>query len=156
MIMSFSQVVLVVKKPACQCRRCKRCRFDPRVRKIPWRRKWQPTPVFLAGKFHGQRGLVGYSPWDLNKSDMTEWLCTTTHNIPVLKVNALATQQELLQFLLHIWNYYLEQSEAQVFPSSLISLWWIPVSSRVLLLHKLKGWLLLEVGRDPSSWYWRA
>ena len=34
------------------------------VRKIPWRRKWQPTPVFLPGKSHGQRSLVGYSPWD--------------------------------------------------------------------------------------------
>ena len=38
------------KKSACQCRRRKRHRFDPWVRKIPWRRKWQPTPVFLPGK----------------------------------------------------------------------------------------------------------
>ena len=36
---------------------------ETRVRKIPWRRKWQPTPVFLPGKSHGQRSLVGYSPW---------------------------------------------------------------------------------------------
>ena len=36
---------------------------DPRVWKIPWSRKWQPTPVFLPGKFHEQRGLAGYSPW---------------------------------------------------------------------------------------------
>ena len=36
---------------------------DPWVRKIPWRREWQPTPVFLPGKVHGQRSLVGYSPW---------------------------------------------------------------------------------------------
>ena len=41
---------------------CRRCRFDPLVWKIPWRRKWQSTPVFLPGKFHGQRSLVGYSP----------------------------------------------------------------------------------------------
>ena len=40
----------------------KRWRFDPWVRKIPWRRKWQPTPVFLPGKSHGQRRLVGYIP----------------------------------------------------------------------------------------------
>ena len=46
----------VVKKPACQCRKPG---FDPWVRKIPWRRKWQPTPVFLPGKSHGQRSLVG-------------------------------------------------------------------------------------------------
>ena len=37
--------------------------FDPWVRKIPWRREWQPTPVFLPGEFHGQRSLMGYSPW---------------------------------------------------------------------------------------------
>ena len=47
------------KESACQCRRC---RFDPWVRKIPWRRKWQPTPVFLPGELHGQRSLAGYSP----------------------------------------------------------------------------------------------
>ena len=45
---------------ACQCRRC---RFDLWVAKIPWRRRWQPTPVSLPGKSHGQRRLAGYSPW---------------------------------------------------------------------------------------------
>ena len=43
---------------------CRRHRFGPWVRKIPWRRKWQPTPVFLPGKCHRQRSLAGYSPWD--------------------------------------------------------------------------------------------
>ena len=47
------------KEPVCQCRRC---RFDPWIRNIPWRRKWQPTPVFLPGKPHEQRNLAGYSP----------------------------------------------------------------------------------------------
>ena len=42
---------------------CRRCRFNPWLRQIPWRRKWQPTPVFLPGKSHGQRSLVVYSPW---------------------------------------------------------------------------------------------
>jgi len=37
--------------------------FNPRVEKIPWRREWQPTPVFLPGESHGQRRLMGYSPW---------------------------------------------------------------------------------------------
>ena len=47
-----------------QCRRHGRSReFSPWVEKIPWRRKWQPTPVFLPGESHGQRSLVGYSPW---------------------------------------------------------------------------------------------
>ena len=44
--------------------RCRRHGFNPWVRKVPWRRKWQPTPVFFPGKSHGQRSLVGYSPWD--------------------------------------------------------------------------------------------
>jgi len=48
------------KEPACQCRRCKGGRFDPWVGKIPWRRKCQPTPVFLPEESHGQRSLVGY------------------------------------------------------------------------------------------------
>ena len=48
------------KESACQCSRCKRCRFDPWVGKIHWRRKWQPTPVFLPGESHGQRSLAGY------------------------------------------------------------------------------------------------
>ena len=51
------------KEPACPCRRQKRHGFDPWVGKIPWRRKWGPTPVFLSGESHGQRNLVGYSPW---------------------------------------------------------------------------------------------
>ena len=51
------------KDSACQCSRHKRLGFDPWVRKIPWNRKWQPSPVFLPGKSHGWRSLAGYSPW---------------------------------------------------------------------------------------------
>ena len=54
--------------------RHKRCGFNSWVRNILWRRKWQPTPVFLPGESHGQRSLVGYSPWGHKGSDMTEWL----------------------------------------------------------------------------------
>ncbi|CAI9180043.1 unnamed protein product [Rangifer tarandus platyrhynchus] len=57
------------KESTCQCRRL---RFDSWVRKIPWRRKWQPTPVFLPGESHGPRSLVGYSPWGRRESDTTE------------------------------------------------------------------------------------
>ena len=46
--------------------------FDPRVGKIPWRRAWQPTPVFLLGESHAQRSLVGYSPEGHKEPDMTE------------------------------------------------------------------------------------
>ena len=60
------------KEPARQCRRHKRRWFDSWVRKIPWRRAWQPTPVFLPGKSKGQRNLVGYSPWGCKDSDAIE------------------------------------------------------------------------------------
>ena len=60
------------KEPACQCRRHKRRRFDPWVRKILWRRAWQPTPVFFPGESHGRRSLVGYSLWGCKELDMTE------------------------------------------------------------------------------------
>ena len=49
-----------------------RCRFDPWVGKIPWRKTQQPTPVFLPGESHGQRGLAGYSPRGGPESYMTE------------------------------------------------------------------------------------
>ena len=48
--------------------------FDPWVGKIPWKRKWQPTPVLLSGKSHGRRSLAGYSPWGRKESDTTERL----------------------------------------------------------------------------------
>ena len=60
------------KEPTCQCRRLKRCGFSPWVKKIPWRRKWPSPPVFLPGGFHGQRSLVGCSPWGCKEPDMTE------------------------------------------------------------------------------------
>ena len=60
------------KEFACQCRRPKRWRFDPWVGKIPWSRKWQPTPVFLPEESHGQRSLADYSPWGCKESDTTE------------------------------------------------------------------------------------
>ena len=50
------------KEPTCWCRRHKRWGFDPWVGKIPWRRAWQPTAVFLPRESHGQRSLVGYGP----------------------------------------------------------------------------------------------
>ena len=60
------------KEPTCQCRRLKRCGFDSWVGKIPLRRKWQPTLVFLLGESHRQRSLVGYSPWGRKGLETTE------------------------------------------------------------------------------------
>ena len=60
------------RESACQCRRRKRHGFDPWVRKIPWTRKRKPATLFLPGKFHGQRNLVGYSSWGHKEPDRTE------------------------------------------------------------------------------------
>ena len=66
------------KEPSCQRRRGKRHGFDPWVRKIPWSRKWQPTPVFLTGKSHRQeepvqlQSMGSDSPWGHKESDTTE------------------------------------------------------------------------------------
>ena len=59
------------KESACQFRRRG---FDPCVRKISWRRKWQPISVFLPGESYGHNGLSGYNPWGCRESDMTWWL----------------------------------------------------------------------------------
>ena len=64
------------RESTCQCRRCRRCGFDPWVEKIPWSRKWQPTAASLPGKFHGQRSLADYSSWGHKESNMTKH----THN----------------------------------------------------------------------------
>ena len=60
------------KEPTYQCRRLKRCGFDLWVRKISWRRKWQPTPRFLPGESQGLGSLVGCHLWGRTESDTTE------------------------------------------------------------------------------------
>ena len=71
----------LAKTPCCRCRgpgfnpwSCRRHGFDPWVRKIPWRREWQPALVVLPGKSHGQRILAGYSPQSCKESDTTQQL----------------------------------------------------------------------------------
>ena len=61
---------------ACQCRRCG---FNLWVGKIRWKRKWQPTPVFLPGEFHVQRSLVVYLPRSHKELDTAEWACARVH-----------------------------------------------------------------------------
>ena len=72
------------KEFACQDRRC---RFDLWIEKIPWRRKWQPTPVFLPGKSHGQTRLVGYSSWG-SQNNQT-WLSNQTTTVCHLTLSVI-------------------------------------------------------------------
>ena len=66
-----SQVALVINSQPANAGD-KRCRFDPWIRKIPWKREWKPTLRFLPGESHGQRSLAGYSPQSLKELDTTE------------------------------------------------------------------------------------
>ena len=68
------------------------CGFDPWAEKIPWRRAWQHTPVFLPGESHVQRSPVGYSPWGHKELNMTE----ATKHTPVL-VRQGRTRSEITQ-----------------------------------------------------------
>ena len=70
--MGFPGGALVVKSPPANAGDITRCRFTPRIEKIPWRRAWQPTPVFLPRESHRQRSLVGCSPWGCKELGTTE------------------------------------------------------------------------------------
>ena len=76
----------VSKELACQYKRYKRLRFNSWVRKIPWRKALQPTPVFLPGESNGQRSLVGYSPWGSKESD------TIAQHTPSIRSYGLGAQ----------------------------------------------------------------
>ena len=73
------------KELAYQCRRLNNFGFDTWVGKIPWRRAWQPTPIFLPEKSHGQKSLAGYSPWGHKELDMTE--ATYHHHIFISNIS---------------------------------------------------------------------
>ena len=85
------QAFVQQKRICLQCRRCRRPGFDPWVKKIPWRRKWQPTSALMPGKSQGQRSLVGIGLWGRKESDTTEateHACTHICTSPAPKWNA--------------------------------------------------------------------
>ena len=77
--------------------------FHPWVRKIPWRKKWLLTPVFLPEEFHGQRILVGYSPWGCKESDMTGQLSRNS----LKRVKVLYSQ---LTWVVFSWIYLMQEN----------------------------------------------
>ena len=108
------------------CLQCRRPGFDPWVGKIPWRRKWQPTPVFLPGEYHGQRSLAGYIPWGLKESHMTERI-STAH---IRSVNALFLKIKEQ----HILNNFSMPLEQNVLFSVFVAVCWFDFSVCVHLL----------------------
>ena len=87
-----SLVTAMVKK------QCRRPRFNPWVRKSPWRREWLLTPIFFPGEFHGQRSLVGYNPWGCKESDTTEQLTL---------INVLGIEEHTYMVFYHIFLFLL-------------------------------------------------
>ena len=74
----------------------------PELGRSPWRRKWQPTPVFLPIESQGQRSLMGYSPWGRKESDMTERLSTVDTSVLHSQIRCLAHRIDVLQNKDHI------------------------------------------------------
>ena len=87
------------KESAVQYRRHRTCEFDPWVMKIPWRRKWQPTPVFLHGKFHGQRSLAGYSPWGCKEA-----ISELSWHLPRIQIHNFGKLSQDCHLCLHMWE----------------------------------------------------
>ena len=140
-------------KSAGQCRRHRRWRFDPWGGKMPWRRKWQPTPVFLPGESHGQKSPMGYSPRGCKELDTTEWLSRQAqHNHScrnhvftrqcILKIFTFSRDVKLTTFyrnqmihyksLVFLWIYF----ELIVFATYSCSFYWIPTQ-----IHEVSGYI---------------
>ena len=96
------------KESACQCRRHQRCVFKPSVTKMPWRRKQQPTPVFLPGRSHGQRNLVGYNPQGLRETHAVCLCLTQTQLRDWDHTQKLRTYHILIILLLFTPSYAIE------------------------------------------------
>ena len=92
------------KETTSQCRKYKRQKFDPWVGKIPWRRKCQHTPVFLAGESHGHRGLVGYGPQCCRVGQDWSDLACSMHWASLLP---LATVETWLRLLTQVQSVFL-------------------------------------------------
>ena len=97
------------EEPTCQCGRRRRRGLNPWVRKIPWRRKWQPTPVFLTGISHGQRSLVSYRSWDRKKSDVTQWLSTLQLFAVLNNLSYIKGIPAFINFFLHLSQWLFPQ-----------------------------------------------
>ena len=103
----------------CQCRRCKRLGFDLWVRKILWRSVWQPAPVFLPGKSHGQRSLVAYSPWGTKSGTWLKRL--SMHARPCLCPDALMLPRCIIMaklFNLHCRSFLICKIKIKMLPAS--------------------------------------
>ena len=91
------------KESSCQCRRHRRCGFSPWVRKIPWSRKWQPAPVFLPGKFHGQYSCLE------NSMDRGAWQTT----VPGVAKSRTWPRTLILVYFVHFNSFFLNSFNSE-------------------------------------------
>ena len=157
------------KESTCQCGRYRRRRLDPWAEKIPWRRKWQPTPVFLPGESHGQRNLVGYSPWSHKGSDMTEHAsaqedsavsalqaCLHVHlaHVGGARRNVMVEQGGMRQGCGHFWKMWLETVSPFTFLMALENHPWafsLKPTRFPLVSPRLSAWLSVVVIRPAEG-----
>ena len=106
------------KGSACQCRRyrgCRRCEFDPWIRKIPWRRKWQPISVFLPGISHGQRSLANLQSMGSQRvRHDSDWAHTHTHIYIHIHTKKINIYMNIYSCEIYMWS---EVRVAQLCPT---------------------------------------
>ena len=138
---------------------CRRPRFNPRVGKIPWRRKWQPAPVFLPGKFHGQRSLAGYS--SRNHRVRYDWATNTWCDGARVWWRSVSVSWNI-----HFYHCHLAGLAWPAGPSALFTpwmlfvpvlVWWLPGTVHVFKQHEIWDRINLlvynTIARDWLRWF---
>ena len=139
-----SQVALVVKNPPANAGDIMRQRFDPWVGKIPWKREWLSTPVFLPGEFHGQRSLVGYNPWSRKESGH-DWVTNTQKLKSANHIVKLYLETRSSSLYSYRWVHRKHESVSRVFSRTMLIALNACVWSSVTFtrLEQEQGWVLL-------------
>ena len=129
------------------CLEYRRPRLDPRFGKIPWRRKWQPTLVFLPGESHGRRSLASYSPWGHKESDTTEQLTHIEKYLPWASVSFSRGRiycPRFLSVMKNSWDEWNSQLSAWFKENAFTHIF----SCLSQTCHLLRGWVLwVKAGR---------
>ena len=123
------------KESTCQSRRRG---FDPWVGKIPWRRKWQPTLIFLPGKSHGQRSLEDYSPWDHERAG---------HDFKTEKQQSLGRDRATAAYAIKQPSKQREMGEKLWIFSPSLSIWWARESGKCSFL-----WHQFGIQNSGNGW----
>ena len=127
-------------KISCQCKRWRRCEFNPWVRKDSWSKKWQLTSIFLPGKFYGQRSLVGYHPWGHKDSDRTEWRSTHTHTHT--HTHTCIFLLKVIEYVMKSWAEPHRASKVQQMMELSLTYW---VTTKILFVEVLQEQSVFQI-----------